>query len=136
MHRVGESLAGRLALVELTPFHLDEVGARRADVLWRFGGFPDGGVLSASSYPTWQQSYLRLMAARDLPNWGLPAKPAVTDRLFGMIAALNGSVLNASQLGEAWLFPTNTVRSYLEFLEGAFLIRLLAPLKPICANAW
>ena len=77
MRQVGESLAGRLALVELAPFHVLEVGKSRADALWRYGGFPDGGVIDGTAYPVWAHNYLQLMAQRDLPQWGLPAKPAV-----------------------------------------------------------
>ena len=129
MREVGESLAGRLAVVELTPFLVDEVGPNRFDQLWRFGGFPNGGVLGARAYPAWQDSYLQLMAQRDLPNWGLPAKPAVIERLFRMTAALHGSSLNASQLGQSLGLSYHTVQSYLDFLEGAYLIRLLRPFE-------
>jgi hypothetical protein len=129
MRQVGESLAGRLALVELTPFVLPEVRPRRADTLWRSGGFPDGGVLGTGRYPVWQQSYLQLMAQRDLPNWGLPSKPSITERLFKMTAALQGSVLNASKLGQSLGLSYHTVQSYLSFLEGAYLLRLLPPFE-------
>ena len=97
MRQVSESLAGRLAILDLTPFHLGEV--TDVDWLWRLGGFPEGGVLGQSVYPMWQESYLRAMAERDLPNWGLPAKPMLTQRLFRMLAAEQGSPLNLSKLG-------------------------------------
>jgi predicted AAA+ superfamily ATPase len=97
------------------------------DLLWQRGGYPDGGVLGGTPFPQWQTSYLSLMAQRDLPAWGLPAKPAVTDRLFRMMAAQQGGILNASQLGQSLGITYHTVQSYLEYLEGAFLIRLLPP---------
>lgn len=128
MTQVSESLAGRLAMVELTPLLLMEAGARRAERLWRCGGFPDG-VLDPRAYPTWHQSYLALMAQRDLPNWGLPARPATTERLFRMTAALHGSILNLSQLGQSLGLSYHTVESYLGYLEGAYLIRRLPPLE-------
>ena len=62
-----------------------------------------------------------------MPAWGLPARPAVTESLFRMLAALQGGVLNASRLGESLGISYHTVQSYLGFLEGAFLIRLLPP---------
>ncbi|MCC6766816.1 MAG: ATP-binding protein [Deltaproteobacteria bacterium] len=129
MTQVSESLAGRLALVELTPFHLGEVGADKADRLWRLGGYPDAGVLGRSTYPAWHESYLRLLASRDLPNWGLPSKPALTERLFRMTAAVHGGTLNASALGQSLGLSYHTVRSYLDHLEGAYLVRLLPPLE-------
>jgi len=125
MRNVGESLAGRMAVLDLTPFHLGEVSD--ADRLWRSGGFPDGGVLGQAVYPVWQESYLRAMAERDLPNWGLPPKPLLTQRLFRMLAAEQGSPLNLTKLGQSLGLSYHTVQSYLDHLEGAFLIRHLPP---------
>jgi predicted AAA+ superfamily ATPase len=127
MRQVSESLAGRMALVELTPLHLAELPKTDPDRLWQKGGYPDGGVLGGATFPQWQASYLSLMAQRDLPTWGLPAKPATTDRLFRMMAAQQGGILNATQLGQSLGITYHTVQSYLSYLEGAYLIRLLPP---------
>ncbi len=127
MRQVAESLAGRMALLELTPFHVAELPARKFDLLWRCGGYPDAGVLGGATFPHWQASYLSLMAQRDLPAWGLPAKPAETERLFRMVAAQQGGILNASQLGQSLGLAYHTVQSYLDHLEAAFLIRRLPP---------
>lgn len=129
MRHVSESLTGRLALVELSPLTVAEVDAQKLDHLWRMGGFPDGGVLKASAFPAWQRSYLDLMSQRDLPTWGLPAKPATTAKLLKMLAALQGSTLNASRLGQSLGTSYHTVQSYLEYLEGAYLIRSLPPFE-------
>jgi predicted AAA+ superfamily ATPase len=128
MRNVGESLAGRMAVLELAPFDLGEVDD--VNRLWRHGGFPDGGVLEAGAYPVWQENYLRTMAERDLPAWGLPAKPMVTHRLFRMVAAEQGAILNLSKLGQSLGLSHHTVNTYLDHLEGAFLIRRLPPYLP------
>ena len=128
MTRVSESLAGRLALVELSPFHWSELPAGPTrDRLWLCGGFPDGGVLRPARFPRWQLDYLALMAQRDLPAWGLPSRPQATLRLLHMLAAVHGQAWNASQLGQSLGLSHHTVNSYLDFLAGAFLIRRLAP---------
>jgi uncharacterized protein len=129
MRHVSESLAGRLALMELSPLSVAEVGAEKLDALWRTGGFPDGGVLKSRAFPIWQRSYLDLMAQRDLPAWGLAAKPATTAKLLKMLAALQGAPLNASRLGQSLGVSYHTVQSYLDFLEGAYLIRSLPPFE-------
>ncbi len=127
MHQVSESLAGRLSLLELTPFMLTEVpGAPVAD-LWLTGGYPDGGILDPARYPQWQQDYLQLLAQRDLPNWGLHATPQITMRLLKMLAAVHGNLWNASQIGQSLGLSYHTVNAYLDFLEGVFLIRRLRP---------
>jgi predicted AAA+ superfamily ATPase len=127
MREVAESLAGRMSLIELTPFLFNEVPATSLSRLWRRGGFPDGGILGERRYPNWQRDYVSLLAQRDLPAWGLPAKPQVTLRLMRMLSALNAQVWNASQVGQSLGLSYHTVNSYLDFLTGAYLIRRLAP---------
>ena len=127
MREVSESLAGRLARVELTPFLLPELGPQSLERLWLTGGFPDGGILGARAFPAWQRDYLALMAQRDLPAWGLAARPQVTDRLLHMLAAVHGQIWNASALGQSLGLSYHTVNSHLDFLEGAYLVRRLPP---------
>ena len=127
MRQVSESLAGRLALVELTPFLLNEVAKTSTRRHWLVGGFPDGGILRPRSYPRWQHDYLTLMAQRDLPSWGMPSQPQVTQRLLRMLAATHGQVFNASQIGQSLGLSYHTINSYMDYLAGAFLIRLLPP---------
>ncbi|MCZ7625856.1 MAG: ATP-binding protein [Candidatus Methylomirabilis sp.] len=128
MIQVSESLAGRLSLVELTPFLLSELPTKASrERRWLYGGYPDGGVLEPERYPQWQMDYLSLLSQRDLPTWGLPAKPQTTDRLLRMLAALHGQTWNASQVGQSLGLSYHTVDGYLEYLTGAFLIRQLPP---------
>lgn len=128
MTQVSESLAGRLALVELTPLLRGELETQPSrDRHWLTGGFPDGGVLTPRAFPAWQADYLRLLIQRDLPTWGLPARPQTTGRLIRMLAAVHGQIWNASQLGKSLGLSYHTVNSYLDYLEGAFLIRRLQP---------
>jgi len=125
--RASESLAGRLSPMELTPFIWPELSASRRKHLWLRGGYPDGGVLDASAFPRWQLDYLALLAQRDLPAWGLPARPQVTDRFLRLLAAVHGQVWNASRLGQSLGISYQTVNSYLDYLVGAYLIRRLPP---------
>ncbi len=130
MTEVSESLAGRLSVLELTPFLYDELASEAARRrLWLVGGFPDGGILQPSSYPQWQRDYLALLTQRDLPNWGLPAAPRVTERLLRMTAALHGQPWNASRVGQSLGLSYKTVNSYVDYLEGAFLVRRLPPFQ-------
>ncbi|MBM4027979.1 MAG: ATP-binding protein [Planctomycetes bacterium] len=125
--QVSESLAGRLSLVELTPFLLEELSADRLDDLWLFGGYPDGGILDAAAFGRWQRDYLTLLTQRDLPQWGLPARAQTTERLLRMVAAVHGQAWNASRIGQSLGLNYQTINSYLEYLIGAFLIRRLEP---------
>ena len=128
MTEVSESLAGRLALVELTPLLASELETRtQRDRLWLTGGFPDGGVLGSRAFPRWQADYMTLLVQRDLPVWGMPARPATSLRLIKMLAAVHGQLWNASQLGRSLGLSYHTVNSYVDYLVGAFLVRRLPP---------
>lgn len=124
MTQVSESLAGRLSLLSLTPFlqaELPSEAPRRRH--WLVGGFPEGGILHPARYGAWQRDYLALLAQRDLPNWGFPAAPRVTSRLLRMVAALHGQPWKASQVGQSLGLSYKTVNSYLDYLDGAYLVR-------------
>lgn len=127
MIQVSEYLTGRIALCELSPFCIDEVRRKGLDNLWLVGGFPDGGILKRDRFPLWQKNYLDVLAMRDLPQWGLPATPQVTQRLFRMLAVSNGNIWNASQIGKSMGLSYHTVNSYLNYLEQAYLVRRLQP---------
>ena len=126
MTPVSEALTGRLSIVELTPFLITELQQRTArERRWLYGGYPDGGVLKPAMYPRWQLDYLSLMSQRDLPAWGLPAKPQTTERMLKMLAVLHSQVWNASDVGRSLGLSYHTVNSYLDYFIGAYLVRRL-----------
>lgn len=125
---ISESLAGRLSLCELSPLLLKEFKkSLDEDNLWLRGGFPDGGILREKNFPIWQKDYLTLLAQRDLPAWGLAAKPQMTLRFFKMLAACHGQIWNASRLGSSLGLSYHTVNQYLDYLQNAYLIFVLRP---------
>ncbi len=109
----------------------DEVGPRVAVG----GGNPTAASWRSRRYPQWQRDYLALLTQRDLPSWGLPARPQTTDRLLRMLTALHGQTWNASQIGQSLGLSYHTINSYLDYLVTAFLIRRLPPyVVPTSAN--
>lgn len=127
MKQVSESLAGRLSLVELTPFLLSELSMNQMDNLWLYGGYPEGGILDPTRFPRWQKNYITLLTQRDLPNWGLPAKPPVTQRLLQMLSAVHGQLWNASKISQSLGVDYKTINTYIDYMTGSFLIRRLEP---------
>ena len=124
-----ESLAGRVAILNLAPFSFMEVVPKYASDkrLWLAGGFPDGGVLKPSQFFHWQESYLHSLVQRDLIDWGMPAKAPTTLKLMKMLAHTHGTPWNSSKIANSLGLTHKTVNSYLDYLEGAFLIRRLPP---------
>jgi predicted AAA+ superfamily ATPase len=125
---VSESLAGRVAAVQLDGFGLEEVGSRNADRLWLRGGFPRSYLAdSDEASATWRDEFVKTYAERDLPGLGFPLAPTAIRRFWTMLAHCHGQVLNLSELGRAFGVSDSTVRRYADFLAGAFLIRQLPP---------
>jgi len=127
MKEVSEFLAGRIAICELNPFSILEINIRDEERLWLMGGYPDGGVIEEKNFPIWQENYLELLAMRDLPVWGLNARPPVIKRFFRMLAISHGNIWNASQIGKSLGLSYHTVNSYLGYLEQSYLVRRVQP---------
>ncbi len=124
-----ESLAGRLAFLELGGLHALELGADALDKLWIRGGFP-GSTLAATDGDSaeWRRQFIRTYLERDIPQLG-PRVPAETLRRFWtMLAHGQGSLLNAAELGRSLGVDGKTVGRYLDLLVDLLLVRRLPPL--------
>jgi predicted AAA+ superfamily ATPase len=127
----GETLAGRIAFVELAPFDVTELGGRRLDRLWIRGGFP-GSFLAADDALSlrWRQDFIRTYLERDVPQLG-PRIPAETlRRLWTMFAHRQGGLLNAAQLARSLGVSGTTIAHYLDLMVDLLLVRRLPPRLP------
>jgi len=124
----GESLAGRIAYVELEPFNVLEVDGDAREALWIRGGFPDSFLAETDEASgVWRENFLRTYLERDIPQLG-PRVPAETLRRFWtMLAHLQGSTLNAAQLARGLAVDGKTVARYLDLLVDLLLVRRLPP---------
>lgn len=124
----GETLAGRIAFVELAPFDVTEVGAPRLDRLWVRGGFPDSFLApSDATSLRWRQGFVRTYLERDVPQLG-PRIPAETlRRLWTMLAHQQGGLLNAAQLSRSLGVSGTTIAHYLDLMVDLLLVRRLPP---------
>jgi hypothetical protein len=125
-----ESLAGRIAFLELTPLSVLEVGSARDDRLrlWLRGGFPDS-FLSRSDRTSLllRRDFIRTYLERDVASFG-PRVPAETlRRLWTMLAHRQGQLLNASELARSLEVSAQSVGRYIDLLCDLMLVRRLAP---------
>jgi predicted AAA+ superfamily ATPase len=127
----GESLAGRIAFVELAPFDLTEVGGEQLDRLWVRGGFPDSFLATNDAVSLrWRQDFIRTYLEREIPQLG-PRIPAETlRRLWMMFAHHQGGLLNAAQLARGLGVSGTTIAHYLDLMVDLLLVRRLAPRLP------
>ncbi|MEZ5172624.1 MAG: ATP-binding protein [Bacteroidia bacterium] len=124
-----ETLAGRIYFKELMPIHILELNktSSEIDLLMR-GGFPNSLMSSSlrSSF-RWRESFIQTYVERDLPLLGLPVAPSESRKLLRMLSHLQGQILNYSSLSKSLGVSAPTVKTYLHFLQQAFLIDLLEP---------
>lgn len=124
MKGVSESLAGRIAYVELQPFNLQELESLEIPVREHhfYGGFPNAILeKDIQSRLDWLDNFISTYIQRDLPMYGLPISPVQTRRLLEMLAWINGNLLNYSSVGKSLGVSNVTLKSYLEFLNGSFI---------------
>ena len=125
---VTETLAGRVAFLEMQGFHLDDVGQSACRALWEKGGFPRSYLAADSSQSFyWRKDFIRTFIEKDFSTLGLGATPASLGRLWSMSAHYHGQILNASELGRSLGETNKTVQRHLEMLSAGFMVRLLPP---------
>ena len=130
LQQSAESLAGRIAYVELAPFDALEVrgGRSERERLWLRGGFPDSFLAGTDAASLeWRQAFIRTYLERDVPQLG-PRIPAETLRRFWtMLAHAQGGTLNAARLASGLGISGQSVVRYLDLLADLLLVRRLAP---------
>jgi len=124
-----ESLAGRIAYLDLTPFLIQEVsGLVPWTDLWLRGGFPES-TLAANPTDSfdWRLDFIRTFMERDIPALGFAIPVPVIERLWLLLAHYHGQTINYHKLAAAADISIPTLKKYLAILEQTYMIRLLPP---------
>jgi predicted AAA+ superfamily ATPase len=123
-----ESLAGRIAYLELQPLATVEVPAAQAQRLWVRGGLPESFVAASDAASLrWRQQFIATYLERDIPQLG-PRIPAETlRRLWTMLAHEQGQPVNAARLAASLAVSGQTVARYIDLLSDLMLVRRLRP---------
>lgn len=121
-----ESLAGRIAYLELTPFSFQEVS--HLEQLWLRGGFPKSYLANTEQDSNdWREFYIRTFLEQDIPNLGIKIPPTSLRRFWTMLAHYHGNIFNSAELGRSFGATNTTMRYYLDILTQTFMIRELKP---------
>lgn len=126
---VSESLAGRIAFIELAPINLIE--AKKSNISqqqhWYRGGFPLALTAGNDKISTrWTENFIRTYIERDLSQlFSVNLQEKLIRNFWFMLAANNGGIWNAEVYARSLGITAPTIKRYLDFLEGAFLIRQL-----------
>lgn len=128
LRQSGESLAGRIAYVELTPIDVLEVPASDREALWLRGGFPDSLLASSDARSLrWRQNFVRSYLERDIPDLAPRVPTEIVRRLWTMLAHAQATLLNAAQLARALAVDGKTVANHIDLLVDLLLVRRLKP---------
>lgn len=129
MKNISESLAGRIALLELPPFSLLEMkqGASISleSILW-VGGYPEPAIHPAKR-ELWLRSYIQTYLERDVRQLLNVKDLRSFETFLGLCAAMHGQTFNAATLARKCGVSLPTIKAWAGVLEASFLCRFLAP---------
>jgi len=126
---VSESLAGRVRLIRMNGFTLQETGASVTGTLWLRGGFPRSFLAaSAGESWLWRRDFVETFLTRDLPSVAEIRHPAaIMRRFWTMLAHYHGQTWNAKEAAGSLGLDVATVNRYLSLMEDTFMVRTLPP---------
>lgn len=126
LQQSSESLAGRIAYIELTPLSFSETHVLQP--LWYRGGFPKSYLAEtdADSYD-WRTFYVKTFLEQDLPNLGLSIPAETMRRFWSMMAHNHANLLNAAEIARSFGYSDTSVKRYLDILSATFMVRQLKP---------
>ena len=128
LRQTGESLAGRIAYVELSPFDTREINEDKLETLWLRGGFPDSFLAQTDPHSLrWRESFIRAYLERDIPALGPRIPAEILRRFWTMLAHGQGGLFNAARLAGSLAVDGKTVARYLDLMVDLLLIRRLQP---------
>lgn len=152
---ISESLAGRIATVELGTFKANElhalplsplyeilqnvVDAKKLDNLpppyltleqvqnaWIYGGYPEPNLKGSHEfYLQWMENYEATYIHRDIARLYPKLNKIAYQRFLSMLCKLSGTILNKSDIARALEVSEGAIREYLAIAEGTFLWRAI-----------
>ncbi|AIA56724.1 hypothetical protein Acaty_m0151 (plasmid) [Acidithiobacillus caldus ATCC 51756] len=126
LRQSGESLAGRLRLLEMAPLSVIEPTGASVERLWLRGGFPES-LLAASDLLSlrWRLDFIRTYLERDVPQFGPRIAAETLRRFWTMLAHRQGAPLNVAELARNIGVDTKTAGRYIDLLVDLLLARRL-----------
>ena len=123
-----ESLAGRVAYIELRSLSVQELQPQQHQHLWIRGGFPDSFLANSDTESAiWRENFIKTYLERNIPQIG-PKIPSETLRRFWtMLAHTQGQLLNSAQLARSLAVDGKTIARYLDLMVDLLLVRRLPP---------
>ena len=128
IQKSSETLAGRIAFLNITPFSIQEIEQKKFYQHWLRGGYPLS-FLSRNDKVSleWRYNYIRTFLERDIPQLGFNIPAQSLERFWKILSHSQGQTLNSSKLGEILGKSSHTIKNYIDILEQTFTLRTLKP---------
>ena len=126
----GETLAGRIAYINMSPFLALEIDKNRKALerLWLRGGFPQSYLAKDNKESmVLRKDFIRTYLERDVPLFGSHIPSATLERFWTMLSHNQACILNASKLSRALGISVQSITRYIDLLSDLLLIRRLQP---------
>ena len=128
LRQSSETLAGRMELLHLRGFSLQELGTNAQPQHWLRGGFPLSYLAgNETDSLAWRKNFIQTLLERDFPQWGIRTAATTLWRFWTMLAHYHGQIWNAAEFARAMGVSESTTRRYLDLLTDAFMVRQLQP---------
>ena len=128
----GETLAGRIAYVDMAPLSALEVedDRREREKLWLRGGFPESFLADCDRDSlALRRDFIRSYLEREVAIFGPRVPATALERLWTMLAHRQGGLLNVAALARALEVSTQSTGRYIDLLADLLLLRRLPPLR-------
>ena len=128
----GETLAGRIAYIDMAPLSALEVedDRREREKLWLRGVFPESFLADSDRDSlALRQDFIRSYLEREVAIFGPRVPVTALERLWTMLAHRQGGLLNVAALARALEVSAQSVGRYIDLLADLLLLRRLPPLK-------
>lgn len=128
LRQAGESLLGRVEVIEIGGFDIQEITPARQVALWLRGGYPRSFLAADDSDSmAWRAQAIQRHVESDLPQFGVNVAAPAMLRLWRMLAHYHGQVWNAADPARSLAVSEPTVRRWLDVLTQTFMVRQLQP---------
>ena len=128
LRQSSESLAGRISVITMDGFSLNEVGIEARRQLWVRGGFPLSFLSpDEESSVEWRKDFVRTFLERDIPQFGFSIPSTSLFRFWSMLAHYHGQIWNAAEAARTLGIGETSARRYVDLLQDLFMVRLLQP---------
>jgi len=128
LRQTGETLLGRVEVIEVTGFNLDETGPEGLQALWARGGYPLAYTAATDADSLhWRKEAINRFVEGELPLLGLNVPAPAMLRFWTMLAHYHGQIWNAADPARSLGVSEPTVRRYLDYLTQTYMVRQLQP---------